>query len=268
MTAPNAKIFQVHGKTKNLSQSRGVCPVQALLQRTGLSAEQSTAQSTAETCGQTELPSLAKKRPNHWELFPDSRSRGIKRQSCQLHLESPRAPAPSHYPTSVNALRTRTWSSQSHPDDISAVFCSQVVLKPALFLSFRVPDSAWSSTWESSVLHSSSVPAQESAQPCLFPSHGMGNTVTGMLLTPKAGQLLLGAPCPWGLTPAPHHCVPNTQRHQAHTAFLAVTLQLNTTLRILVQGLTSGHYVGKWRFLHQLSVQWAGSSTVLLFLRC
>lgn len=108
--APNAKIFRVHGRTKNLSHSRGVCPMQALLQRTpGLWAEQSTAQNTAETrVGKQSCP--------HWERRDqitgscDSRSRPIKKQSCQLHLESPRAPRPSHrLPMWINALRPRTW---------------------------------------------------------------------------------------------------------------------------------------------------------------
>lgn len=91
--------------------------------------------------------------------------------------------------------------------------------------------------------------------------------VTGMLFTPKAGQLLLWVPFPWGLTQAPHYWLPNTQRHQGHRAFLAVTLELTPTPSILVQCLISGHNVWKLRFLHKVTVQWAGNSAVLLFLR-
>lgn len=101
------------------------------------------------------------------------------------------------------------------------------------------------------------------SQPLPFPIKW---EVTGMPFTAKVGQLLLGVSFPWGLKQTPHYCVPNTQRHQAHRAFLAVTKELTPTPSILVQYLISDLNVSKLRFLHEVPVPWAGNSAVLLFL--
>lgn len=156
-------------------------------------------------------------------------------------------------------------SSQSHPNDISAVFC---FLTGSFETSiFSVFSGFWLSLEQclgelSSASHHHVCSGVSQLLP--FP---IKQEVTGMLFTPKVGQLLLGVPFPWGLTQTPHYCLPNTQRHQAHRAFPAMNLELTPTPSILVQCLISGHNVWKLRFLHEVSVQWEGNSAVLLVLR-
>lgn len=129
------------------------------------------------------------------------------------------------------------------PIPMTSVLCSvfsQVVLKPAFFLSFQASDSACSSAWESSVLHPTTVSVQESASLCLLPSSRKSQECSSL---PKLGSCCWRVPFPWGLTQTPHYCLPNTQRHQGHKAFFAVTLELTPTPSILVKCLISGHNV-------------------------
>lgn len=209
------------------------------------------------------------KRPNHWKLFPDSRSRVINRQSCQLHLESPRAPAPSHRPpTSVNALGTQTWEcSQSHPNDNSAVFCflsgSFETSMFSVFLGFWLSLEQCLGELSPASHHCACSGVNQPLPFCLFPSSEKSQKCSSL---PKPGSGCCGSHSPGDWHKHPTTDCP-THKGIRDTVFLAVTLELTPIPSILVQCLISGHNVWKLRFLHKVTVQWAGNSAVLLFLR-
>lgn len=151
-----------------------------------------------DTCGQVELLSLGKKRPNH-SADPERLKSRAANSTCS-HQQHHVHPIDFLHQYNKRLENTDTGVVPS-PIPMTSVLCSafcQVVWKLAFFLSFRASDSAWSSAWESSVLHLTTVSAQESANLCLFPSGGMSQKCSSL---PKLGNSCWGSHPPDTNTP-------------------------------------------------------------------
>lgn len=217
VTASNARIFQVHCKTENLSHFKWGCPCAGIFLKELLDSQKNNLMPKALQKQHGMLrqvrsnPSLVKKRPNELEVgfmvFTSDPEwlKGKAATSTFSHQEhSSSVPLAFYIKKCIEYTDMRVFPS---PDDISIVFCLLPSSFETLAFFWQGSVTVWTSNsaWKRVTrrYHSRVPPLyllKKSVKTLPFPIKWQ---VTRMLFTPRVGQLLLqseGSRSPWRST--------------------------------------------------------------------